>query len=242
MSSSKIFRLDIDYYKKQIFLKYLVLSCLNIGILIWAILKSEKQDLSIYLISLGIIIIMLVIFRRNGIRQIELLEKNIYEFDKNILKHYADTSSCMELNVNEVQVIYVDKIFGTKRILLKFSKDRVYTYSHIVNQDEFLKILEQTTNQKAIPLERNFYELGFKAFFIFLPSLITYALTYFPKLLISLPIFFLILNLNLVFFVHYISEEKILGGIPKQIARRLIIILVAFFIFQFYKIFFSENL
>lgn len=242
MSSSKIFRLDIDYYKKQIFFKYFVLSCLNIGILVWAILKSEKQDLSIYLISLGIIIIMLVIFRRNGIRQLELLEKNIYEFDKNILKHYANTSSCMELDLNDVEVIYVDQIFRTQRILLKFSKDRVHTYSHIINQDEFLKVLEQTSNQKAIPLERNLYELGFKAFFIFLPSLVTYALTYFPKLLISLPIFFLILNLNLIFFIHHISEEKILGGVPKQITRRLIIILVAFFFYQFYKIFFSENL
>ncbi len=242
MNSSKIFHLDINYYKKQIILKYFILSCLNIGFLIWAILKSEKQDLSIYLISLGIIIIMFVLFRRNGIRQIELLKKNIYEFDKNILKHYANTSSCMELDLNDVKVVYIDKIFGKKRILLKFSKDRIYTYSNIINLEEFQKNLEDITNHKAIPLERNFYELGFKAFFIFLPSMVTFILTYFPKLHINLPIFFLIVNLNLIFFIQQISEEKVLGGIPKQISRRIIFILVAFFFFQFYRVFFMENL
>ncbi|MCX7999348.1 MAG: hypothetical protein N3A69_10440, partial [Leptospiraceae bacterium] len=137
MSSAKIFHLDIEYYKKQIFWKYFILSIINISFLIYAIYKSERQDISIYLIAVGLLIIMVVLFRRNALRQIELLQKNIYEFDRNILKHYANTPSCMELNLSEVQVVYVDKLFRKKRILLKFDKDRVYTYSNILNIDEF---------------------------------------------------------------------------------------------------------
>lgn len=241
MSSSKIFQLDIEYYKKQIFWKYFILFLLNISFLIYGIYKSERQDIGIYLIALGLLIIMLVLFRRNGLRQLELLRQNIYEFNQNILKHYTNTTSCMEVNLNDVQVVYVDKWLGKKRILIKFNKDRIHTYSNILNIDEFQNTIEQLTKQKAIPLERNFYELGFKVFFIFLPSMITFALTYFPKFLINLPIFFLILNLNFIFFLYQISEDKLIGGVPKPIARRLIIILVAFFCFQFYKIFFTEN-
>lgn len=241
MNSKKIFHLDIDYYKKQIFWKYFILSILNISFLSWGIWKSESQDISIYLIALGLLIIMIVLFRRNALRQIELLRKNVYELDNKILKHYADSSSCMELDLNDVQVIYVDKIFGKKRILLKFSKERTYTYSNISNINEFLNALEQATNQKSIPLERNLYELSFKALIIFLPSIVVLILTFFPKFLITLPIFFLILNLNFIFFLFQISEDKLLGGVPKQVTRRLVIILVAFFFYQFFKIFFENN-
>jgi hypothetical protein len=233
------FLLDLHIFKKHIIWKYIVLFVINLSVLGWAFFNQSEKGVSFYFILAGVLILIGVVFWRNGKRQLELLGKTVYEFDKGILKHYGATENCQELYLSTVETIKYETLFGRKRVLLKTDSGGVYSYSRILNLEEFIKNLESGSGKQIQELQRNRWEMGIKIFFIYLPSLITFILVKIPSTLLNMNIFFLILNLNTIFLIHNLSEKKIEGGISERIARRIILILIGFFAYQFYLLFYA---
>lgn len=234
----KTFLLDLESFRKHILWKYIVLFFINLGVLGWAYNENKNPDSSFYMILIGVLILIGFIFWRNGKRQLDLLTKTVYEFENGILKHYGSTESCQELELKNTESLKYEILLGRKRVLLK-TESGTYTYSRIEHIDDFIKNLERYTGKQIQELKRNKWEIGLKFILIYLPSAITFVLAHFPNTLISMNIFFLILNLNTIFFVRNLSEEKLEGGISERISRRIVIILVGFFIYQFYLLFYA---
>jgi len=240
MKLTKSFFLDLKSFKKHIFLKYIVLFFINFFILSWTYYESKTSEVSLILILLGILIIIGFIFWRNANKQMELLSKTVYEFEGKVLKHYGIGESCGELDLSTIQSLKYEILFGIKRVLIKTEQGKTYTYSRIQDMESFIKNLENYSGKQIQKLERNKWELTFKFILIYLPSFIVLILVQFPKTLINMNIFFLIINLNTIFFLRGISENKLEGGIPERIVSRINLILIIFFFYQFYNLFYSN--
>ncbi|MCB1178653.1 MAG: hypothetical protein KDK36_13795 [Leptospiraceae bacterium] len=235
----KSFLLDIQSFKKRIIIKYIILFLANLGILLFGFFSYSEDKTNYLLMSVLILILIILMFIRNGKRQLDILSKMYFEISGNLLKQHGANGSCTEIELDKIKSLKLDNLLGYKRILLKSEKGETHTYSRIIKFDTFIEGLENASSQKIQTLHRNKIKLLAKTIILYSPSYATYYLTRFSYTKLNMEMTYLILTLNTMFFIHNISERKFEGGISNKLARRLIIILFLYFLYQFYRIFYS---
>jgi hypothetical protein len=212
-SISQIFRLDIPQLKNRVLSKYIILFLLNSSILFISYFRMPEKNQTYLAFVIFLLSFFIFIFFRNFKRQMHIFSETAFQIDRTILKLYGSNSSCTDLNLNELKAIKKDRLFGYDRIILEFGENKL-TYFCIENMDLFVKF-----------------------FIIYLPSLITYFLTTIEDSKITTDILYVIINLNTIFMIQHISEDKLEGGIPSRTARRIMIILILFLSYQLITVF-----
>ncbi len=234
---SDTYVLDVSFFRKRIYLKYIVLSLINFGFLAYGYFPFEGDKSNYILSSAFVLFVIILLFTKSAKKQIDSLKTMSFVFSKNLLKHFGPNHSCTEIDLEKVQSLKMDSILGYKRFLVKSETGATHSYAGILEESNFIAQMEKISGRKFESLERNKWEFAIKFFLLFLPSIITYFLIYHTQLGMNNKIFFLIFNLNSMFFIHNLSEKKFEGGISDRLARRLIILLFIVFCFQFYSIF-----
>lgn len=227
----------MSFFKKRIYLKYILLTIINFGFLAYGYFPFEGNKSNYILSSALVLFVIIFLFVKSAKKQLDSLQTMRFVFSKNRLKHFGPNNSCTEIEMEKVLSLKIDSILGYKRLLVKSETGVTHSYAGILDESNFITQMEKTSNRKFETLERNKWEFGIKFFLLFLPSIITYFLIYHTRLGMNSKIFFLIFNLNSIFFIHNISEKKFEGGISERLSRRLIILLFLVFSFQFYSIF-----
>jgi hypothetical protein len=234
--TSQIFRLDLPLLKNRVIYKYIILFLLNASILFLSYFRMPEKNqffLSVVFILLSFFIFL---FFKNFNSQMKLFSETAFQIDKNILKLYGANSSCADLNLKDLKSIKKDRLFGYDRIILDFGENKL-TYFCIEKMDLFEKELEAASGIQSSNIKRNIPIFLIKFFIIYLPSIITYYLTTFEESKINLDILYIIINLNTIFMIQHLSEDKLEGGIPSRTSRRIMIILIFFLCFQLVTVF-----
>ena len=103
--------------------------------------------------------------------------------------------------------------------------------------DKFEREIENASGLTASQIKRNPILFILKVCIIYLPSLITYTLTTVEESKITIDVLYVIINLNTIFMIQNLSEDKMEGGFPSRTTRRIMIILSLLFVFQLYQLF-----
>ncbi len=235
-SISRIFRLDLPLLKNRVIYKYIILFSLNSSILFLSYFRMPEKNPTYLTVVIFLLSFFIFIFFRNFKRQMHIFSETAFQIDHSVLKLYGSNSSCTDLNLNELKAIKKDRLFGYDRIILDFGESKL-TYFCIENMDLFEKELEKASGIIPSLIKRNIILISIKFFIIYLPSLITYFLTTIEESKITTDILYVIINLNTIFMVQHISEDKLDGGIPSRTARRIMIILILFLGYQLISVF-----
>ena len=234
--ANAIFRMDMKSLHKRVILKYAVLFLFNSSVLFYSYLKMPEKNSN----YLGFVLILLsffiFIFIKNYKRQMKIFSQTAFEVRDKTLKLYGENSSCTDVPLENLSSIRKDNLFGYPRIILDFKGNKL-TYFSIENMDKFEREIENASGLTASQIKRNPILFILKVCIIYLPSLITYTLTTVEESKITIDVLYVIINLNTIFMIQNLSEDKMEGGFPSRTTRRIMIILSLLFVFQLYQLF-----
>lgn len=235
--ASSIYKLDLKLLKKRAFLRYSILFLMNSFVLLFTYYNMPEKNNDFLGFILILLSLFIFIFLRNFQRQIKIFSSTAFEIREKTLKLYGENATCTDVDLRGLKNIKRQNFLGIDRIILYFENKKL-NYFAIENMDEFQRELEKESGISGGIVNFNFFLLSIKFFIIYLPSFITIFFMRYYESKITKEILYLILNLNTIFLVQHISEDKLEGGISSKTARRVIIILSILFFFQMYKVFF----
>lgn len=230
------YKLDLKILKNRILLRYIILFLMNSFVLFFTYYNMPEKNTNF----LGFILILLsffiFIFLRNYQRQMKIYSKTAFEIQEKTLKLHGENSTCTDVDLRGLKAIKRQNFWGIDRIILDFDNKKL-NYFGIENIDNFQKEIERESGLNGENIKFNLILLAIKIFLIYFPSLITYIFMNIYESKITIDILYVILNLNSIFMIQHISEDKLEGGISGRTARRVMIILTILFFFQLYKVF-----
>lgn len=230
------YKLDLNILKKRILIRYIILFLLNSFVLLFTYYNQPEKNTNF----LGFILILLsffiFIFLRNYQRQLKIYSKTAFEIQEKTLKLHGENATCTDVDLRGLKAIKRQNFWGIDRIILSFDNKKL-NYFAIENIDDFQKELERESGVNGENLKFNFLLISIKIFLIYLPSFVTYIFMNFYDSKITIDLLYVIINLNSIFMIQHISEDKLEGGISGRTARRVMIILTILFFFQLYKVF-----
>ena len=186
---------------------------------------------------LTLLCVILIIFFRNYERQIVILSHTGLIITPKTLKQLGPNEKCSEVELSDLREIKVDTLFGFTRFILLFENSKKFTFFNILESEDFLRDLSLASGVEIKRTKRNHIKLISKLIMIYLPSAVTIILTGYEESRVTIDVFYLILNLNSIFFVYNLSERKFEGGISNRSSGRIMAILILFLFYQIFQVF-----
>ncbi|MDX1957146.1 MAG: hypothetical protein SFU98_01165 [Leptospiraceae bacterium] len=228
---------DKKKFHKRILWKYIILLLVNSSLLFGNYFLNNYGDNNYLLLCYFLIFVFGLLFFQNYKRQMKVISGLSLEIKDGKLIQNEASGRCEELILKDTSSLKTDSILGMNRIFLTGNDGKQRTYADIEKLNEFKEKLSQETGLTITQIQRSYGLILFKIFLIYLPSLLVYIGTKFEKTKITIPVFYLVVIINSIFFFNSISESKLEGGISNSITRRIIVILILIFFFQFYRVF-----
>lgn len=235
MSNLQQFPIHLQLYKQRILLRAVSIFTINIILLGWAVWSAPNENKLNYLALCGIVIVAIGLFLyQNFQKQISILKDNYLEINNHILQWYTGKGKCTAINLKRVTKIERDKYRGFDRFII-FEGETPEIILNLLEPDEFQKKIEEFTKLKVNHFPIPWKEYLFKTLGFFFPAagaFIFYKLNY-----LDLRLFFLILNINAIFFLIHFSEKRTRGGFSESTVRRSTLILFLVLAYQLVLLF-----
>ncbi|HMV44656.1 MAG TPA: hypothetical protein PK079_08665 [Leptospiraceae bacterium] len=235
MSNLQQFPINLQLYKKRILIRAILIFTVNLALLGLTVWSAPSESRLNYLAITGIVITAIGLFlNKNYERQVSILKDNYLELNNHILQWYTGNGKCTTINLKRVKKIERDKYRSFDRFLI-FEGENPEIILNLLEPDEFQNRIEEYTKLKTQIFIIPWRSYLIKGVSFFIPALIAFGFYKFQFL--ELKLFFLILNMNAIFFLVHFSEKRTRGGFAEATVRRSSIILFLLLAYQLLLLF-----